>query len=138
MKKYKYYLIPPIIVMLILTIIYLINGVYPFGKNTILNGDFPSAYIPIYYYMWDLFRGNANLFINFKVGMGTCMYDLTSIYGILSPFSWIIALCKRSDIPYFMSILFMNFTLIYCSYSCNYSKCCKYNSKVLLRHSYFY
>ena len=64
MKKYKYYLIPPIIVMLILTIIYLINGVYPFGKNTILNGDFPSAYIPIYYYMWDLFRGNANLFIN--------------------------------------------------------------------------
>lgn len=107
MKKYKYYLIPPIIVMLLLTIIYLINGVYPFGKNTILNGDFPSAYIPIYYYMWDLFRGNANLFINFKVGMGTCMYDLTSIYGILSPFSWIIALCKRSDIPYFMSILFM-------------------------------
>ena len=38
MKKYNYYLIPPIIVMLILTIIYLINGVYPFGKNTILNG----------------------------------------------------------------------------------------------------
>ena len=107
MKKYKYYLISPIIVMLILTIIYLINGVYPFGKNTILNGDFPSAYVPIYYYMWDLFKGNANLFINFKVGMGTCMYDLTSIYGILSPLSWVISFSSRSDIPYFMSILFM-------------------------------
>ena len=85
--------------------IYILNNVYPFGSNTLSNGDMGKAYTPIYYYMWDLFNGRANLFINFKVGMGTNMYDLTSIYGILSPFSWLVVFTERSNIPNFLSYL---------------------------------
>jgi len=103
-RNYKYF-ISPFIVLLLLIIVFLINDVYPFGSNTISNGDMGKAYSPIYYYMWDLFHGRANLFFNFKVGMGTNMYDLTSIYGIISPFSWLIALVDRSNIPNFLSYL---------------------------------
>ena len=103
-NNYKYF-ISPLIVLILLIIVFILNQVYPFGSSTISNGDMGKAYTPIYYYMWDVFHGNANFFINFKVGMGTNMYDLTSIYGIFSPFSWIISLTERSNIPNFMSYL---------------------------------
>lgn len=120
MKKillnYKKYFISPLIVLLLLIVVFILNNVYPFGENTISNGDMGKAYTPIYYYMWDVFHGRANIFINFNVGMGTNMYDLTSVYGILSPFSWLIAFSERSNIPNFLSYLlilklcFMSFT----------------------------
>ena len=101
------FLISPIIVLFLITIVYFINDVYPFGKNTLVNGDFGKAYLPIYYYMYDLFNGNESIFINFKVGLGTDMYDLISIYGILSPVNWLLTLTSRSNIPNFMSYLFV-------------------------------
>ena len=109
MKHFVYgkgkYFISPIIVLLLLIIVFMLNDVYPFGNVTISNGDMGKAYTPIYYYMWDVFHRKANIFINIKVGMGTNMYDLTSVYGVLSPFSWLIALTERSNIPNFLSYL---------------------------------
>lgn len=105
-SKFRF-LIPPMIVLILINIIFIINGVYPFGSNTLTNGDLGKAYLPIYYYMYDLFNGDGSLFINYKVGMGTDMYDLISIYGIFSPISWLLTLTSRSDIPNFMSYLFM-------------------------------
>lgn len=103
-SKYRF-LIPPVIVLFLLIIVFIINGVYPFGNNTIVNGDFGKAYVPVYYYIYDVLMGNANIFMNFKVGMGSNMFDLTSVYGILSPLSWLIILSSRSNIPNFLSFM---------------------------------
>ena len=103
-SKFKYF-ISPIIVLFLLMIIFICNGVYPFGSHTIVNSDFGKAYVPIYYYIYDVLSGNANIFINFKVGMGSNMYDLTSIYGILSPLTWLIMFSSRSNIPNFLSYI---------------------------------
>ena len=62
-----------------LIIVFIINGVYPFGNNTIVNGDFGKAYVPVYYYIYDVLMGNANIFMNFKVGMGSNMFDPKNI-----------------------------------------------------------
>ena len=103
-SKFRFF-ISPLIVLLLLSIIFVLNGVYPFGENTIINGDLGKAYVPIYYYMFDVFKGNANIFMNFNVGMGSNMYDLFSIYGILSPINLILNFTSRSNIPYFLSYL---------------------------------
>ena len=103
-SRFRFF-ISPLIVLLFLSIIFIINDVYPLGKNTIINGDLGKAYVPIYYYMFDIFKGNANIFMNFDVGMGSNMYDLFSIYGILSPINLILNFTSRSNIPYFLSYL---------------------------------
>lgn len=99
------FLISPVIVFCILVIVFIVNGIYPFGSNTIINGDFGKAYVPVYYYIYDVLTGNANVFMNFKVGMGSNMFDLTSVYGILSPVNWLILFTSRSNIPYFLSFM---------------------------------
>ena len=104
-KRVFSFLIPPLIVLLLLFIIFIINGVYPFGKNTIINGDFGKAYLPIYYYMYDFFKGKVSLFMNYKIGLGSDMYDLISVYGVLSPLSWLLIFTSRSNIPNFLSYL---------------------------------
>ena len=103
-NKFRYF-ISPLIVLFLLSIIFILNGVYPYGENTIINGDLGKAYVPIYYYMFDIFKGNANIFMNFNVGMGSNMYDLFSIYGILSPVNLMLIFSDRSNIPYFLSYL---------------------------------
>lgn len=103
-SKFRFF-ISPLIVLLLLSIIFIINDVYPLGENTIINGDLGKAYVPIYYHMFDVFKGNANIFMNFNVGMGSNMYDLFSIYGILSPINLILNFTSRSNIPYFLSYL---------------------------------
>ena len=103
-NKFRYF-ISPLIVLFLLSIIFILNGVYPYGENTIINGDLGKAYVPIYYYMFDIFKGNANIFMNFNVGMGSNMYDLFSIYGILSPVNLMLIFSDISNIPYFLSYL---------------------------------
>ena len=98
-------LVSPLIVLLLLFVIFIINDVYPFGQNTIINGDFGKAYLPVYYYMYDFFQGKVSIFMNYKIGLGSDMYDLISVYGILSPLSWLLILTSRSNIPYFLSYL---------------------------------
>ena len=98
-------LVSPLIVLLLLFVVFIINDVYPFGKNTIINGDFGKAYLPVYYYMYDFFQGKVSIFMNYKIGLGSDMYDLISVYGVLSPLSWLLILTSRSNIPYFLSYL---------------------------------
>ena len=104
-KQITDYILVSIISLLIIFIIYIINGVYPFGKHTIINGDFGRAYVPLYYYMHDVFNGKESLFYTSKLGMGSNMYDLTCIYGIFSPVNWLLFFTKRSNIPFFLSYL---------------------------------
>ena len=106
-RKKLFLLVSPLIVLLLLFVVFIINGVYPFGKNTIINGDFGKAYLPVYYYMYDFFQGKVSIFMNYKIGLGSDMYDLISVYGILSPLSWLLILTSRSNVPYFLSYLFI-------------------------------
>lgn len=103
----KEYFIIILIIFLLTNFIYAVKGLYPYGKMTIINGDMGQAYVPFYYYLHDLLHGKADFMMNYNIGYGQDMYDITAIYGFLSPISWFVALTSRDNIPNFMNILFM-------------------------------
>ena len=103
----KEYLFISFIIFILINFIFAIKGVYPYGKITISNGDMGQAYVPLYYYLHDLIHGKASFMMNYNIGYGQDMYDITAIYGFLSPISWLVGLTKRANIPNFLSYLFM-------------------------------
>ena len=105
MKKYKEFLISPLIVLVVMLVIYLIKGIYPFGKLTIANGDMGQSYMPIYYYLYDIFFNGKSIFYDITLGMGSNMYGVFSLDGLFNPTNLIILLNSRENIPYMFSFL---------------------------------
>ena len=106
-EQKKEYFIVFFSILILVNFIYAIKGLYPYGKMTIINGDMGQGYVPFYYYLHDLLHGKADFMMNYNIGYGQDMYDVTAIYGFLSPVSWLIGLTNRSNIPNFMNTLFM-------------------------------
>ena len=120
-KKYKEYLIAPFITVLIVLIIYLIKGIYPFGNMTIASGDLGQSSIPMYYYLYDVCSGVKSIFFNYDLGMGSNMYGGFILSGFFNPSCYIILLNSRDNIPYMTSyILLIKFTFL--AYLLNVSK----------------
>ena len=106
-KKYKEYLIAPLITILIVLIIYATKGIYPFGKLTIANGDMGQSYMTFYYLLYDFFHGSKSLLYDYNLGMGSNVYGGVIVDGFLNPSAWIILLNKRANIPYMFSYVIM-------------------------------
>ena len=69
-KKIFRYFIPPIISVIIVAIIYIIKGIYPFGELTIVQGDLFQMFTPFYMRIWDFFHHGANLIYDYGLGLG--------------------------------------------------------------------
>jgi len=103
MKKNKY-LITSLIALLIISAIYLIKGIYPFGDNYAVWSDMHDQIVAMYYHFWDAVKGQESLMINFTTGGGINFIGLIGYY-ILSPFTLIILLFSRENIIYAATII---------------------------------
>ncbi|MBQ3151098.1 MAG: YfhO family protein [Clostridia bacterium] len=65
-----YWLLPPFIVMLAVLFVYLKNGIFPFGTESIVYDDMGQCNVPIYYYLHDVLHGKGSLLFNFKTAFG--------------------------------------------------------------------
>ncbi len=106
-KKYKEYLIAPLLTILIVLIVYATKGIYPFGKLTIANGDMGQSYMTFYYLLYDFFHGSKSLLYDYYLGMGSNVYGGVIVDGFLNPSAWLILLNKRANIPYMFSYVIM-------------------------------
>lgn len=111
-KKLKF-LISPLICLFIIGTIYLINGFYPFGSNSIIQVDADYQYVPILYYIYDFLHGRVNLLYS-GIGLGNNIYVSTIIQGSLySPINLFLYLTSRDNIVnYFNILLFIKISLI--------------------------
>src|SRR5574344_1625586 len=91
-KKNQAYVISGLLVTSILLIVYLIKGIYPFGTNSIVQGDFGQGYVPSYYYLWDVIHDGAGLFWNFNLSTGSNMYGAFVLNALFSPLTWLFLL----------------------------------------------
>ena len=107
LKKYKKFLISPLIVVGMLLIVYAIKGIYPFGGLTIANGDMGQSYMPFYYFLYDVIYNGKNILYDYTLGMGSNMYGGFIIDGLFNPSSYIILLSSRENIPYMFSFVMM-------------------------------
>lgn len=78
----------------VFTLIFALEGVYPFGDRQILNYDGWHQYYPFLLKLWDHFHQGQSLLYDRSMGMGTNFLSLLSYYGasplnlllVLSPF----------------------------------------------------
>lgn len=89
----------------IIAILFTLKGIYPFGKNTVNIIDFDSAYIPVYYKLWDLLHGKGSVLFDWNLGAGLNCYGSLIMNALISPFSLIIGLFSRDNISYGISFV---------------------------------
>ena len=81
----KYYWISAGIVFALFQILFIVNGDFPYGKNTVLMGDSYTQIGVFFEYLFDVFSGKANLFYTNAIGGGVEIFS-TIEYMLLNPF----------------------------------------------------
>ena len=85
-KKHLYLLIPTVLTVIIVLIIYIIKGVYPFGTSNIGYYDMNQSYIPSYARSYEILHGKDSIIFDWLEGAGM---DMTSSFqGIFNPLNW--------------------------------------------------
>ncbi len=103
-KKILPYLIAPVIVVVMLLVIFLIKGIYPFGTRSIAIADMAQGYVPIYTHLWDVIHSGDSMLYNFNLGSGSNIYGSWVLNVLYSPIAWLVALTSRDNILGFFSI----------------------------------
>lgn len=103
-NKLKPYLLTGVITLVILAIVFLIKGIYPFGRNSLIWGDMHDQITAFYYHFYDCFKGNGSLLVDFASGGGINFLGVMAYY-ILSPFTFLVLLVKRTDIYLVASVI---------------------------------
>ncbi len=56
--------------MFAILFVYLKNGIFPFGTESIVYDDMGQCNVPIYYHLHDILHGDGNILFNFKTAFG--------------------------------------------------------------------
>ena len=114
----KKYFISAGIVALILLIVFFVKHIFPFGNSFISWGDMHSQILALYYNFYDIFHSGKSLLIDFTSGTASNLLSNFSYY-IVSPFTFIVLLFQRSDIPQAVSIIVL-LKIVLSAITCNY------------------
>jgi uncharacterized membrane protein YfhO len=101
------YIYAPVIVMIILLIVFIDKGLYPFGKATIDYLDMGQVNVPMYYHLYDAMHGTKSLFFDWYTALGINMSESVSICSLLSPFNLFFYFVRRENILQSLSIFTM-------------------------------
>ena len=89
---------------LIMLVLFVIQGIYPFGDRSFLFSDMYHQYMPFLSEFVHKIRAGEGLFYSFHVGIGSNFLALY-VYYLASPFNWLVFLLPESLIMEFMSYL---------------------------------
>ncbi len=90
----------------LLSVLYLIKGMYPFGGGSIMTTDLYSQYVPLLYRFYDVVSGEKNLFMDFHVSGGANLY-VDTINEVLNPFNYLLFLFGRERIYLAVNVLLL-------------------------------
>ncbi|MCH5248432.1 MAG: YfhO family protein [Lachnospiraceae bacterium] len=85
-KQWKQVLISFILPVLVLLIIYMLWGQYPFGENTLLIWDMDEQYAPFFAHLHNILHGDASGLYTFSRALGGNMLSVAAYY-LISPFN---------------------------------------------------
>lgn len=117
-KKNKYLLLTIFVALLMISIIFWLKGIYPFGSKEFNIIDFDSAYVPVYYKLWDILHGKGSIFFDWNLGSGLNCFGSLIMNSLLLPTSTIIGITSRNMIPFNMSyvLILKLLTITICAY----------------------
>lgn len=96
------YLAGPLIVLALLSVVFIIEGLWPFGAKSIAYADMAQGYVPRYYHLYDAMHGSKSLFYDWYTGTGVNMAANLSTY--LSPLNLLYFFIPRDMILQSMSL----------------------------------
>ncbi len=104
MKKKKMYFFAFLIPAVIMLVLFVIRGIYPFGDRSFLFADMYHQYMPFFSELLHKVRGGESLNFSFNVGIGSNFLALF-VYYLASPFHIFSLLVPESFLIEFMSYL---------------------------------
>ena len=110
----KKYFISGLVVAVILLIVFLVKGMYPFGKNYKMWGDMYEQIVPMYYNFYDVIRNGKSILIDYIGGVASSF-----IPNFSSSFTLLVLLFKRSNIPNAVNIIIL-LKIVLSTVTCNY------------------
>lgn len=90
-SEYAYLLIPAGIAAVLVYLMYLLRGQYPFGDGCVLVLDLNGQYVSFYHALGDILHGDASLFYTFCRNMGGEFLGIYDYY-VASPLAWLVGL----------------------------------------------
>lgn len=106
-NKFLKYLVAPFVVMLIMLMLFMLKGIYPFGTMNIDYSDMGQAIVPSYYHLYDALHGAKSILFDWYTGSGISMGESISIGSLFSPLNLFFYFIKRQDILYSIPIFTM-------------------------------
>ena len=90
--------------MVIMVIIFIQRGIFPFGDESFLRTDMYHQYAPFFSEFQYKLRNGGSLLYSWDIGMGVNFAALYAYY-LASPMNWLILLCPKSLVIEFMTYM---------------------------------
>lgn len=103
--KIKPYVLPGVITGLVMVLILILKGIWPFGSDRIDYFDNMQQVAPLYAHLWDWMHGKASLWFDWYTGLGTNVSMSISAFSMLTPFNLLLYVVPRNYILESISIL---------------------------------
>lgn len=84
--------------LVILLLVYVLFGMFPFGQKSLLITDMSQIYVDFHSWFYDALKGGDSLLFSWNTGLGMNMVGALTFY-LSSPFSFLVLLFERSQIP---------------------------------------
>ncbi|MHB1485195.1 MAG: YfhO family protein [Saccharofermentanales bacterium] len=95
---------PSIFIFFILTVVYVINKLYPFGSNTLAWCDMKQQVIPLMLQWKEILSGNQSILFQMNNAGGSNFWGIFFFF-LSSPFSFLIRFIDKSDSVIMMNII---------------------------------
>lgn len=102
-EQHFVYLLSFIIPVLLVILIYILRGVYPFGEQCFLRSDMYHQYAPFLAAFQEKLKTGGDLTYSWDIGMGVNFTALYAYY-LATPINWILILFSQKYLIEFMSI----------------------------------
>ena len=103
-KIRKFYLLSFLLPFSITLLLFIINGIFPFGDTTFLKKDFYQQYTPFFYEFYRKLKNGDSLFYSWNAGIGANFFAVF-VYYLASPFNLLSLLLPEKYILEFMSYM---------------------------------
>lgn len=101
-QKNIIYILSALIPFALMMIIFIVNGIYPFGDRSFLHIDMYHQYFPFLTEFYHKIQNGESLFYSFQTGIGSNFLALF-VYYLASPFNWLCLLFPEHLLIEFMS-----------------------------------
>ncbi len=88
--------------VIILLVIFVARGIYPFGERSFLHIDMYHQYFPFLVEFYHKLKSGDSLFYSWSTGIGSNFLALY-VYYLASPVNWLVALCPEKHLMEFIT-----------------------------------